>query len=263
AFMDYTTAKSELDDKIYLIDPCPFNKNSIPLTFQYWSMELSQADKDSLQNCLNTEQDYKLGKVLDKIAKNWWQSQHGKPEKSEPKSITLSAYQSDDNLKDWNCNSIYKALGGENFVPNPMQGRVFEAIANNDHPAVLLKSPTGSGKMEAILFPALAREYRLFLPLPARSLLEDQKERIEKYLKKFSKLQPEREISLVVDTGAQMYRLVYRNGEDITSTLNINSRRHLYKGDVILTTLDKFLYRYFAFGDKQKSFIFPLRIHRE
>ncbi|MEH2047767.1 CRISPR-associated helicase Cas3' [Nostoc sp.] len=263
AFMDYTTAKSELDDKIYLIDPCPFNKSSTPLTFEYWSMELSQADKDSLQNCLNTEQDYNLGKVLNQIAKNWWQSQHGKPEKSEPKSITLSAYKSDDKLKDWNCNSFYKALGGENFVPNPMQDRVFKAIANNDHPAVLLKSPTGSGKMEAILFPALARGYRLFLPLPARSLLEDQKERIEKYLKIFSKLQPEREISLVVDTGAQMYRCVYRNGEDIASTLNINSRRHLYKGDVILTTLDKFLYRYFAFGDKQKSFIFPLRIHRE
>ncbi len=32
---------------------------------------------------------------------------------------------------------------------------------------------------------------------------------------------------------------------------------------MILTTIDKFLYRYFAFGDKQKSFIFPLRIHQE
>ncbi|WP_375513645.1 CRISPR-associated helicase Cas3' [uncultured Nostoc sp.] len=261
AFMDYTTAK--LNDFNYLIDPYPFEDSSISLSFAYWSMKVSQSDKDELQKYFDKNEHYKLGTLLDKIARNWWQSQQGKPEKSEPKSITLIYYKSDDNLKNWNYNSIYKVLGGENFVPNPMQREVFKAIANNDHPAVMLKSPTGSGKMEAILFPALARGYRLFLPLPARSLLEDQKERIEKYLKKFSKLQPEREISLVVDTGAQMYRWVYRNGEDITSTLNINSRRHLYKGDVILTTLDKFLYRYFAFGDKQKSFIFPLRIHRE
>ena len=77
----------------------------------------------------------------------------------------------------------------------------------------------------------------------------------------FSKLQPGREVSLVVDTGSKMHRWVYRDGQEIK--IRINSRRHLYKGDVILTTIDKFLYRYFAFGDKQKSFIIPLRIHRE
>lgn len=58
-----------------------------------------------------------------------------------------------------------------------------------------------------------------------------------------------------------MYRQVYQNGEEVKR--NINPRRHLYKGDVILTTIDKFIYRYFAFGDKQKSFIFPLRINQE
>lgn len=262
-FMDYTTKRSETNSQVYLIDPCPFQENSLPLTFQYWSMELSQADKDSLQSCIDKDEDYKLGNLLDKIAKNWWQSQQGKPEKAEPKSITLKAYQSPNDLKYWNCEYLYKALGGEQFIPNPMQGEMFEAIANNDNPAILLKSPTGSGKLEAVLLPAIANGYRLILPLPARSLLEDQKERVKKYLKRLSKLQPTREISLVVDTGAQMYRWVYLNGKNITSTLNINSRRHLYKGDVILTTLDKFLYRYFAFGDKQKSFIFPLRINQE
>jgi len=262
-FMDYTTTQSKSDEKIYLIDPFPFSIDSILINFKYWSMELNQSDRDSLQKCLNTEEDYKLGKTLDEIAKNWWNSQKGKPEESYSKSITLRGNHSINNSIPWDCDSIYKALGGENFIPNPMQKEMFEAVANNDYPAVMLKSPTGSGKMEAILFPALAKRYRLFLPLPARSLLEDQKERIEKYLKKFSKLQVDREISLVVDTGAQMYRRIYLNGEDITSNLNKNSRRHLYKGDVILTTLDKFLYRYFGFGDKQKSFIFPLRIHDE
>lgn len=262
AFMDYTTKKSETNSQVYLIDPCPFKEDSISLTFKYWSMELSQTDKDSLQGWIDKDQDSKLGDLINEIAKDWWQSQQGKPEKAEPKLITLKAHQSDKNLKDWDCKSLYKELGGEQFIPNPMQQEMFEAIVKND-PAILLKSPTGSGKLEAILFPALAQGYRLILPLPARSLLEDQKERIEKYLKTLSKIQPSREISLVVDTGAQMYRWVYLDGKDITSTLNINSRRHLYKGDVILTTIDKFLYRYFAFGDKQKSFIFPLRINQE
>ncbi|MBW4544593.1 MAG: CRISPR-associated helicase Cas3' [Symplocastrum torsivum CPER-KK1] len=261
AFMDYTTANSELDNQTYLIDPWPFKDNSIPLSFEYWSMQLSQEDKESLQSCIKAEQDYKLGTALDKIVKNWWQFHKGKPEKAEPKPAILKPYESVNNLKHWDCQTIYKALGGDKFIPNPMQEEMFDAIAHNKHPTILLKAPTGSGKTESILFPALAQGYRLFLPLPARSLLEDQKERVERYLKQFSKLQPERELSLVVDTGAQMYRWVYRNGEEIKP--RINPRRHLYKGDVILTTLDKFLYRYFAFGDSHKSFVFPLRINQK
>jgi len=70
---------------------------------------------------------------------------------------------------------------------------MFEAIAGNEHPD-MLKAPTGSGKTESVLFPALTQD-RLFLPLPTRSLLEDQKSGWE-YLKQFSKLQPGREVSL-------------------------------------------------------------------
>ena len=261
AFMDYTTAKSKLDNQTYLIEPWPFKESTIALSFEYWSMQLSQEDKESLQSYIKAEQDYKLGTALDKTVKNWWQFHQGKPKKAEPKPAILKPYESVDNLKHWDCQTIYKTLGGDKFIPNPMQVEMFDALTHNKHPAILLRSPTGSGKTESILFPALAQGYRLFLPLPARSLLEDQKERVERYLKQFSKLQPEREISLVVDTGAQMNRWVYRNGEEIK--LGINPRRHFYKGDVILTTLDKFLYRYFAFGDSHKSFIFPLRINQE
>lgn len=245
AFMDYTTAKSELDSQSYLIDPYPFKDKNILLSFEYWVLELRQADKNSLQSCLDANQEHKLGSYLDKIVKDWWQSNQGQPKKAEPKQAILKPYKSDNNLKNWDSQTLYKALG--NFIPNPMQEEMFDAIANNNHPAIILKSPTGSGKTESILFPALAQGYRLFLPLPARSLLQDQKQRIEKYLKQFSKIQPDREISLVVDTGSQMYRWVYRNGDEFKR--GINPRRHLYKGDVILTTLDKFLYRYFAFGD--------------
>jgi CRISPR-associated endonuclease/helicase Cas3 len=145
-----------------------------------------------------------------------------------------------------------------------MQKALAEALdrKNNPHPAILLKAPTGSGKTESILFPALANDYRLFLILPTRSLLEDQQKRIHKYLTQFSTLpqNKDRQISLVVDTGAQMERWLYVNGQ--AKKPNVQPWRHLYKGNVILTTLDKFLYRYFSFGGKQKSFIFPHRIHQ-
>ena len=159
--------------------------------------------------------------------------------------------------------SLYERL--RQFTPNPMQQELAEALDSNQnpYPAVLLKAPTGSGKTESVVFPALANDYRLFLILPARSLLEDQRQRIDGYLKQFSALteNQDRELSLVVDTGAQMNRWIYQNGK--VGKPRVNSRRHLYKGNIILTTLDKFLYRYFSFGEKQKNFVFPHHIHKE
>lgn len=258
AFMDYTTTES--DNSTYLIDPYPFKNNSIPLSFAYWLMELTQEDKNTLQKLL--DQPHKLEKSINDIVKNWWKFHQEKAEKEQPKLVFIKSHSLGDISKDWNCETAYKALSKGKYIPNPMQKDVWDAIAN-PNPAFLLKAPTGSGKMEAVVFPCLAKGYRLILPLPARSLIEDQKERIEEYIKTFSAL-PEnqnREFSLVVDTGSQMERLIYQNGDRVDR--KINSRRHLYKGDVILTTLDKFLYRYFSFGDKQKSFVFPLRIHRD
>ena len=49
-------------------------------------------------------------------------------------------------------------------------------------------------------------------------------------------------------------RFFYRDGKSAENRAT-NPRRHLYKGDIILTTIDKFIYRYFAYGDKQKSFM--------
>jgi len=45
SFMDYTTAKSALDSQSYLIDPWPFKDKTISVSFEYWSMELTQADR--------------------------------------------------------------------------------------------------------------------------------------------------------------------------------------------------------------------------
>ncbi len=227
-------------------------------------MQLDEVDKNGeLQKRIKDSQEKALGKTLDDIVKNWWRSEQGQPKKIITKTITIKPYPCIIELKTWIAKDFYQQLG--DFTPNPMQTEMFEAIYEpnaNKHPAILLKSSTGSGKFESVLFPSLASNYRLILPLPARSLLEDQKERVERYLKKFSMLYKDREVSLVIDTGSQMYRYIYKNGRAVEQRTP-NLRRHLYKGDVILTTIDKFLYRYFAFGDKQKSFTFPLRINQE
>jgi CRISPR-associated endonuclease/helicase Cas3 len=264
AFMDFTIAKK--DKETYLIDPWPFTESSIYMTFKHWSMNPRKIDRDEeLRQCIdreNSKQPADLGKTLDRLAKNWWKSLDGDPKEAAPLTISLQPYPSNEQNKLWTAVEFYDRLAG--FKPNSMQSQVFEAIYNPDgskHPAILLKGDTGTGKTEAILFPALASGNKIIFPLPAKSLLEDQKQRIEKYLIKFSLLHPGREFSMVVDTGSQMHRWIYQDGQEIKRTINV--RRHLYKGDVILTTIDKFLYRYFAFGDKQKSFIFPLRIDRE
>lgn len=266
AFMEFTIAASS-DRTIYFVDPWPFAEQSISLTFKYWSMCPAEIDQNKeLQECLDEKKHKKeanLGKTLDRLVKRWWLNQTEVPEEAEPRTITLQPYVSEESFRQWTAEALYKYLGGEEFKPTPMQSEVFNAIYDFDNaksPAILLKALTGTGKTEAVVFPALAAGYRLILPLPARSLLDDQKERIEKYLKQFSKLFPQREFSLVIDTGSQMYRWVYKNAVE-QPTRTRNPRRHLYKADIILTTLDKFLYRYFAFGDNQKSFIFPLRIH--
>ena len=260
AFMDFTIAQdgSTLE---YYIDPWPFAKDSIELKFESWAMrlsDLSEYEKNKLQNCVDEKGAKNLGTTLDKIVKDWWQSKPEEKAKQPPKIAILKPYPPLGEPEDNRCEFWYQKLAV--FQPNPMQKEMFEALAE-DTPAILLKAPTGTGKLESVLLAALGNNYRLFLPLPARSLLEDQKQRVEEYLKKFSQLYPGQEFSLVVDTGSQMHRWVYQDGQEIKR--RINPRRHLYKGHVILTTIDKFLYRYFAFGDKQKSFIFPLRIHQE
>lgn len=148
--------------------------------------------------------------------------------------------------------------------PNPMQEEMFRAISSQDC-AVLLKAPTGSGKTEAVVVPCLAANVskdadefrrRLFLILPARSLVDDQVQRLrEKIFPRASAL-TDRPLALVVDTGAQSMRYVWQNGKPEPPQY-----RHLYDGDVIVTTLDKFLYRFFGFGEKFKNYVFPFRIH--
>ena len=142
------------------------------------------------------------------------------------------------------------------FKPNPMQEELFGHIApEKNNPALLFKAPTGSGKTEAVLIPSLDSGRRLFLIFPSRSLVDDQIGRCEKYLKRASK-KTAHPYSLVVDRGSEASRTVFENGKKLET-----GKRHLYDGDVILTTFDKFLYRFFGFGEPNKSYIFPFRIH--
>ena len=142
------------------------------------------------------------------------------------------------------------------FNPNPMQKELFDHIApKKKNPAILLKAPTGSGKTEAVLIPSLESDHRLFLIFPSRSLVDDQISRCEEYLQRASE-KTDRPYALVVDRGSEASRTVFKNGEE-----SKEGKRHLYDGDVILTTFDKFLYRFFGFGEPKKSYIFPFRIH--
>ncbi len=258
-FMDFTITQSETDRSIFFVDPWKFDQYEVELPLAVWCMPFSQALKQSVEN--QSFDDKKLSAHLKSDVKEWWQAQ---PQKfvAQTTQVTLRPRATESEVR-LSANSLYERL--RQFTPNPMQQKLAEALDSkqNPYPAVLLKAPTGSGKTESIVFPALANDYRLFLILPARSLLEDQRQRIDQYLKEFSAMpeNQDRELSLVVDTGAQMNRWIYQNGG--VGKPKVNPRRHLYKGNIILTTLDKFLYRYFSFGEKQKNFVFPHRIHQE
>lgn len=142
------------------------------------------------------------------------------------------------------------------FKPNPMQEELFDCIAPKEkNPALLLKAPTGSGKTEAVLVPSLDSKRRLFLIFPTRSLVDDQIKRCEEYLQRASE-KTGSPYALVVDRGSEASRVVFDGKKKLET-----GKRHLYDGDVILTTFDKFLYRFFGFGEPNKSYIFPFRIH--
>lgn len=144
---------------------------------------------------------------------------------------------------------------------NPMQAAVGNYILQNGDLGIclLLKSLTGTGKTEAPAIPALSMERRLIMVYPTRSLVEDQISRFSNYLRNWSAARLGKTMTLTVDTGAVSRRYQWRDGKTCTVGGG-RTTRHLYAGDVIITTLDKFLYRFFGFGEPQKSYIYPLRI---
>lgn len=125
------------------------------------------------------------------------------------------------------------ALGGKEAYDHQIRfGR--EVLASNN---AVLSAGTGSGKTEAALVPALLTEKRVFLLYPTKALLQDQYERV----KKIAVAVPGGPRRILVDTGDE---------EDPTG----------YSADIILTNLDKFVYRLFGYGKRRWGYIYPYRL---
>ncbi|MBF0496485.1 MAG: CRISPR-associated helicase Cas3' [Deltaproteobacteria bacterium] len=148
-----------------------------------------------------------------------------------------------------------KAMGAE-FKPNPLQKRVWEAYDQaGGYPALLIKAGTGTGKTEAALLPALSDQRRVVMVLPSKALIEDMGQRIVKIGESLTAGSDDK-LGITIDMGGSCRRHFCRDGK---SEFNYY-HRHLFADDIILTTLDKFLFRVFGYGEKIKSFIFPHRI---
>ena len=128
-----------------------------------------------------------------------------------------------------NLREVFKKRTGHELYE--YQNSVWNAIKKNGENTII-SAGTGSGKTEAALVPALETNKRIILLLPTKSLLQDQLPRVKK-------IASDRKV--VVDTGDE-------------------SERTFYTADVILTSLDKFLYRLFAYGRKRWAYLYPYRI---
>ncbi len=104
----------------------------------------------------------------------------------------------------------------------------------------ILSAGTGSGKTEAALVPALLTGKRVFLLYPTKALLHDQLGRVEKIANNVLDKPPR----IVVDTG---------DDDDATG----------YSADIILTNLDKFVFRMFGYGKKRYGYAYPFRLTRD
>lgn len=100
----------------------------------------------------------------------------------------------------------------------------------------ILSAGTGSGKTEAALVPALLTDKRVFLLYPTKALLQDQRRRVEEIVEKLPG-----SYGIAVDTGEE---------EDPTG----------YSADVVLTSLDKFVYRMFGYGKRRWGYMYPYRL---
>ena len=127
---------------------------------------------------------------------------------------------------------IFKKRTGTDHKPYAYQCTAWDTIKRKEENTII-SAGTGSGKTEAVLIPALETGKRIILLLPTKSLLQDQLPRVKKELAS--------DLKVVVDTGDE-------------------SERTFYTADVILTSLDKFLYRLFAYGRKRWSYLYPYRI---
>lgn len=197
------------------------------------------------------------------------------------------------------CCTFYKKLLGLNPYPHQETIWKRIASKDDDCLLTILRASVGSGKTESIILPSLNFGKRLIMIYPTKSLIDDQIRRIimGTAANKMAPLSYNSESkkglleALVRMEGRseKTYRAIVDTGEDssfyeVTSnTLKCfkknlleeydwstqeykepKSLRHkyrpLYNADIILTTIDKFLYRFFGYGPKRWSYAFPYRI---
>ncbi len=133
-------------------------------------------------------------------------------------------------------NALRAAVKGNK--PYPHQLRFGEEVLADGN--AILSAGTGSGKTEAALVPALLTEKRVFLLYPTKALLQDQRGRVEEIAKSVLGKKPR----IVVDTG---------DDDDATG----------YSADIVLTNLDKFVFRLFGYGKKRWGYAYPFRLTRD
>ncbi|MBW2020544.1 MAG: CRISPR-associated helicase Cas3' [Deltaproteobacteria bacterium] len=133
---------------------------------------------------------------------------------------------------------LYKSVI-QNYRPYSHQRDCWLNLMGNEN--VILAVGTGGGKTESVLLPSIAKGCRTIILYPTKALLEDQKLRIERVLENLSQGIGYNQLYLTVDTGDEQDRTLYR-------------------ADIILTTIDKFLYRVFGYGSARWGYIYPTRI---
>lgn len=235
AFMEFEVNRtSDGDDfQTFTLDPFPFAA-SVEYSLYY--------RHDSLETQLNQRELYEAGFAPYEALKHIKIRLEGVQESTKEDCTEVKAF--------------YARANNPEFIPNALQQTVWNCWEEGKA-GLIVKAPTGTGKTEACAYPALARRKRVVLVLPAKALVDDHKERFRGVLHRLSgddkKLR-----RLLVDTGDSTELYVY-DGTNPTPEPATNNR-HLYRADVILTTLDKFLYRFFGYGGGRKSYTYPLRL---
>lgn len=131
----------------------------------------------------------------------------------------------------------YRKVGIEKIYSH--QKEAWSAL--NKGKNIILSAGTGSGKTEAILLPALVGNLRVILVYPTKALLQDQVPRVHWLWEQIQVQGTSATGHISVDTGDD----------------NDESR---FRADVILTTIDKLLYRVFGYGSARWGYIYPWRI---
>lgn len=169
--------------------------------------------------------------------------------------VTLCRRFSERDTPPEDIDGFYALATAGTFSPNELQKAVWEEH-DAGNAGLIVKAPTGMGKTEACIYPLLAASKRVLLALPAKALVDDHTQRFRTILGRLGG----RQRRLLIDTGDEVKTYVYNESGEESEPDTDTNHRHLYRADLIITTLDKMLYRFFGYGGGKKSYTYPLRM---